>query len=271
MKRLSLFLLFSLFFIGMYSQDYQLFWHDEFNYHGKPDKEKWNFEKGFIRNLEEQYYTSRRKNARVKDGRLFLTALKEKYRNRNFEAGASNWKYYTHFANYTSASINTKNKFEIKYGRIEVRAKLPAGKGVWPAIWMLGADFDEKGWPNTGEIDIMEHVGKAPDEIHATVHFPYNNSMGYDSKGTMKKINNPAEDFHVYSIDWDENKIDFLIDNEIYHSFRIADAGEENNPFRKPFYLIINLALGGNWAGEVDPEIFPQQFVIDYVRVFTKK
>ncbi len=255
----------------MYSQNYELIWQDEFEYHGKPNTEKWNFEKGFIRNLEKQYYTTRRKNIRVKDGKLIITARKEKYRNRNYKADSPNWKYYTHFADFTSASINTKGKFEVRYGRIDVRAKLPEGDGVWPAIWMLGADFDEVGWPNTGEIDIMEHVGKVPDEIHGTVHFPSNNINGYDSQAAVKKIKNAAADFHIYSIDWNEEKIDFLIDNEVYHSFQISEAGAENNPFRKPFYLIINLALGGNWAGEIDPEIFPQQFVIDYVRVFRRK
>lgn len=255
----------------MHAQNYELVWQDEFNYRGKPDPEKWNFENGFIRNLEKQYYTSRRKNAKVKNGKLFLTARKEKYRNRRFEADAENWRYNTHYSDYTSASITTQKKFEFQYGRVDVRAKLPHGKGVWPAIWMLGADFDEVSWPNAGEIDIMEHVGKAPDEIHSTVHFPWDNHNGYDSHGGIKKIENAAGKFHIYSVDWSEEKIDFLIDNEVFHSFQISEAGEENNPFRKPFYLIINLALGGNWAGEVDPGIFPQEFVIDYVRVFKRE
>lgn len=257
--------------LRMYSQKYELVWQDDFDYNGKPDPEKWNFEKGFVRNLEKQYYTSRRKNAIVQNGKLFLIARKEKYRNRNFQADSGNWRYNTRYSDYTSASVNTQKKFEFQYGRVDVRAQLPEGKGVWPAIWMLGADFDEVSWPNAGEIDIMEHVGKAPDEIHSTVHFPWDNYSGYDSHGAMKKIDNAAGEFHIYSMEWNEEKIDFLIDNEVFHSFQVSEAGEENNPFRKPFYLILNLALGGNWAGEVDPDIFPQHFVIDYIRVFKRK
>lgn len=255
----------------MHAQNYELFWQDEFNYKGKPDPEKWNFEKGFIRNLEKQYYTSRRRNAKVNYGKLILTAHKEKYRNRKYKADSDNWRNNTRYSEYTSASMNTKGKFEFQYGRVDVRAQLPRGHGVWPAIWMLGADFEKVDWPKSGEIDIMEHVGKAPDEIHATVHFPWDNDIGYNSQGTMEKINDAEGKFHIYSVDWNEEKIDFIIDNKVFHSFQISKAGEEDNPFRKPFYLIINLALGGNWAGKIDPEIFPQEFIIDYVRVFKRK
>jgi len=252
----------------MNSQNYTLIWNEEFNYSGKPDPEKWNYETGFIRNLEEQIYTKRRKNVRVKNANLELIARREVYKNKRFNPKIKNYRINTETSDYTSGSIHTKGKFEFRYGRVEVRAKLPSGNGVWPAIWMLGANFEEIEYPYAGEIDIMEYVGKVSDEIHATVHFPWKNEAGIKSNGGTTPVYNPSEEFHVYSVNWTSEKIEFLIDNSIYHSFQIDDAGDENNPFRKPFYLILNLALGGNWAGTVDPEIFPQKFIVDYVRVY---
>ncbi len=257
-----------LFFINMNSQAYKLIWNEEFNHSGKPDPEKWNFETGFIRNLEEQIYTKRRKNIRVRNEKLEIIARKENYKNKRFNPKIKNYRINTEMAEYTSASINTRGKFEFKYGRVEVRAKLPSGNGVWPAIWMLGANFEEIEYPYAGEIDIMEHVGKKANEVHATVHFPWDNAAGIKSNGGSIIIDNPSEEFHVYSVNWTSEKIEFLIDNSLYHSFDIDQAGNEQNPFRKPFYLILNLALGGNWAGPADPNIFPQKFVIDYVRVY---
>jgi beta-glucanase (GH16 family) len=254
--------------LHMSSQNYELVWSDEFNSSGRPDPEKWNYETGFIRNLEEQIYTKRKKNVRIKDGKLELTALKEKYRNRRFDPEVKNYRINTHYSNYTSGSINTKDKFEFTYGRVDVRAKLPSGNGVWPAIWMLGANFDEIEYPFAGEIDIMEHVGKSPEEIHATLHYPWDNHNGIKSDGGPTSVGSPSDKYHVYSVNWNEDKIEFLIDNSVYHSFNIDNAGSSHNPFRKPFYLILNLALGGNWAGPVDPEIFPQKFLVDYVRVY---
>ncbi|WP_231896399.1 glycoside hydrolase family 16 protein [Gramella sp. MAR_2010_147] len=250
------------------AQNYQLVWSDEFLDTGKPDPEKWNYETGFIRNLEEQIYTKRKKNVLIKNGKLELIAKKEHFKNKRFDPNIKNYRINTESSNYTSGSINTKDKFEFKYGRVEVRAKLPEGNGVWPAIWMLGANFEEIEYPYAGEIDIMEHVGVEPNEIHATVHYPWDNPQGIKSSGGVKAISNPSKKFHVYSVNWTSEKIEFLIDNSLYYSFDIDQAGSKNNPFRKPFYLILNLALGGNWAGEVDKEIFPQKFLVDYVRVY---
>lgn len=250
------------------SQNYRLVWADEFNNSGRPDSNKWNYETGFIRNLEEQIYTKRKKNVGVRNGTLEIIAHKEEFDNKRYDPNIKNYRINTRSADYTSGSINTKDKFEFRYGRVEVRAKLPHGNGVWPAIWMLGANFDDIEYPLAGEIDIMEYVGKVPNEIHSTVHFPWDNKNGIKSSGGTTKLDMPYEDFHIYSVNWTPEKIEFLIDNSVYHSFRIDDAGIKTNPFRKPFYLIINLALGGNWAGEVDPGIFPQKFLIDYVRVY---
>lgn len=252
----------------MRSQGYKLVWADNFDFQGKPDPEKWNYETGFIRNLEEQIYTKRKKNSSIKNGKLEIIALKEDFKNKNFDPEIQNYRYNTPSSEYTSASLNTKDKFEFKYGRVEVRAKLPSGAGLWPAIWMLGANFDEIEYPKAGEIDIMEHVGIAPNEVHATVHFPWDNPGGIRSNSGTTKVDSPSEEFHIYSVNWTSEKIEFLLDNSVYHSFQIDKAGKENNPFHKPFYIIINLALGGNWPGPIDPDIFPQKFIIDYVRVY---
>ena len=253
------------------SQNYELVWSDEFNYSGKPDPEKWSYEIGFIRNLEEQIYTKRKKNVRVKNGNLELTAHKENFKNKRYDPEVKNYRINTASSDYTSGSIHTQDKFEFKYGRVDVRAKLPEGNGVWPAIWMLGANFEEIEYPLAGEIDIMEFVGIEPNEIHGTVHFPWDNHSGIKADGGTYSLKNISEEFHVYSLNWTKDKIEFLVDNQKFHEFEIDNAGLDRNPFRKPFYLILNFALGGNWAGEVDPDIFPQKFLIDYVRVYKLK
>lgn len=263
-----IFIFISLYNLSVSAQNYQLIWNDDFSISGKPDPEKWNYETGFIRNLEEQIYTSRKKNVRVSDGKLEITALKENFKNNRYDPTVKNYRINTPYSDYTSGSINTKDKFEFKYGRVEIRAKLPKGNGVWPAAWMLGANFEEIEYPYAGEIDIMEHVGIQPDEVHATVHFPWDNRNGIKSNGGTKTVKDPSENYHIYSVSWTPNFIEFLIDNESYHIFQIDNAGDKNNPFRKPFYLILNLALGGNWPGPVDPDILPQKFLIDYVRVY---
>ncbi len=135
---------------------------------------------------------------------------------------------------------------------------------------MLGVNFEEVDYPQSGEIDIMEHVGIEPDQIHGTVHFPAEDSKKIKSDGGNTILEDVSEHFHIYSVDWTYDKIEFLIDNKVYHSFKIEEAGSNNNPFRKPFYLILNLALGGNWAGKVDPDILPQKFLVDYVRVYQR-
>ena len=270
MRILFLFLFLLNFSENMNAQDYELFWNEEFDYSAKPDPDKWSFEEGFIRNLEEQYYTSRRKNVRLRNGKLEIIARRESFKNRNFKLDSTNYRLNKERAEYTSGSIETKGKFDFQYGRVEVKAKLPKGKGVWPAIWMLGVDFDELGWPATGEIDLMEHVGKVPGEIHGTVHFPSNHKNGYTSNGTTIILEDPAKNFHVYAIDWNEERIQFLVDKKVYRTFTLNEAGLENNPFRKAFFIKLNLALGGNWAGKIDDKILPQKFIIDYIRVYKK-
>ncbi len=206
-------------------------------------------------NNELQFYTNAdTSNAKVKDGKLIITARKEQKENRK----------------YTSARLITKDKAEFKYGRIEIRAKLPSGRGTWPAIWMLGKNRVEAGWPLCGEIDIMEHVGYDKDSIHGTIHTLAYNHMKGTQKGKAIFIENPYNAFHIYTIEWTAEKIDFLVDGVIYNHIANEHLSEKEWPFDQPFYLILNLAVGGNWGGKkgIDETVFPASMEIDYVRVY---
>ena len=234
---------------------WKLVWSDEFNGKGLVDSSKWGYEKGFIRNNEAQYYTAARtENARMEGGRLIIEGRKEPFDK----------------AQYTAASINTRGKFALTYGRVEVRAKLPRGRGMWPAIWMLGTNIGEIGWPRCGEIDIMEFVGFAPDKVHATVHWYDREAKRHTSKGTALDGQKPSEDFHIYAVEWFADRMDFYYDQTKYFTYPISAAGKEGNPFDKPHYLLINLAIGGGWGGQkgIDDSIFPQRYEIDYVRIY---
>lgn len=197
-------------------------------------------------NNERQIYS--KKNVEVKDGHLVLTA--------SFDG-----------ITYTSGKINTKENIEFQYGTIEVRAKLATGEGIWPAIWMLGNDISEVGWPKSGEIDIMEYVGKNPHEIHTTLHTPDSNGQSINTKITT--IETVEDGFHIYKCHWTKDFIKFYIDEVLVYTFSPEVKDESTWPFDKPSYLLLNLAVGGNFGGpEVDDAIFPQEFSIDYVRIF---
>jgi beta-glucanase (GH16 family) len=250
--------------------EWALVWSDEFDYKGPPDPTKWTYEDGFVRNEEAQYYTRRLENARVEDGCLAIEGRREEYPNPGYREGSGHWRSRAKTASYTSASVTTSGKASWRYGRVEVRARLPQGRGVWPAIWTLGDSYRTEGWPRCGEIDIMEFVGKDPGLIHATVHFARNG--GHGSSHEQHKVDAPWEDFHVYAMEWFPDRMDFFYDATRIRSFRLDDAGEgPDNPFRKPHYLILNLALGGSWGGEIDNAALPQRFLIDYVRVYRQK
>ncbi len=196
-------------------------------------------------NNERQIYT--KENVEVKDGKLIIIATKE---------GDI----------YKSGKITSKNKIEFQYGTIEVKAKLPKGYGLWPAIWMLGEDISEVGWPRCGEIDIMEYVGKEPHIIYNSLHTPRSFGNTINSKKTC--ISAIEEGYHLYKSVWTKEKIDFYIDNQLTYSFNPITKDKDHWPFDKPFYMIINLAIGGNFGGpEVDDSIFPKQFFIDYIKV----
>jgi len=235
---------------------WELVWSDEFDQDGLPDPEKWTHEEGFVRNREKQYYTREHaENARVEDGLLVIEARKEPY---------------AEGAEYTSASVTTKGKATWTYGRIEVRAKLPSGKGTWPAIWMLGTNIDEVGWPDCGEIDIMENVGFDPNTIHANIHTKAYNHVRGTAKGASLQIESPSEQFHVYAVEWFPDHMDFYVDDTKYFSFENEGTGPDVWPFDKPHYLILNLAIGGTWGGQqgIDDSAFPHRYEIDYVRVY---
>lgn len=233
---------------------WKLVWSDEFDGQGLPDPEKWDYEVGRVRNNEAQYYTrARSENTRVEEGRLIIEARKEAYQG----------------AQYTAGSL--KSKADWRYGRIEVRGQLPTGRGMWPAIWMMPSGRG-RGWPACGEIDIMENVGYDPDVIHGTVHTKsYNHTIG-TQKGGKIKADKPYDSLHVYAIQWDQQKIDFFFDDTRYFTFKNEGSGDDEWPFDKPFHLKLNIAVGGSWGGAkgIDDEIFPQRFVIDYVRVYER-
>ncbi len=238
-------------------KEYQLVWEDEFNEEGKPDAEKWNYENGYVRNNEKQYYTENIKNARVENGFLILEAHSEEIEGYKYSGG----------------SITTSDLVAWQYGKIEVKAKLPQGVGIWPAIWMLGENNKQVSWPKCGEIDIMEHVGFTKDTIYGTVHTEaYNHTIG-TSVGKGVFINNPYDEFHIYSIEWTSEKIDFMLDNIVYHSFKNEKKSVAEWPFDQKFNIKLNVAVGGSWGGQkgIDDSIFPQKMVVDYVRVYQLK
>lgn len=240
----------------------KLVWADEFDVDGSPDSSRWNYDLGngcpgncHWGNNELQYYTKDPANVRVEDGVLIIEAHKDSL------GGQA----------YTSTRIVSKNKGDWTYARIDVRAKLPKGRGTWPAIWMLSTDWKYGGWPESGEIDIMEHVGHDPGVVHGTIHTEAYNHMKQTQKEGMITIADAQEEFHIYSIDWTKNKIDFLVDNKLYHTVTRDPAEDFRGwPFDQRFHLIMNIAVGGNWGGAegVDESIWPQRMEVDYVRVY---
>ncbi|CCH01457.1 glycoside hydrolase family 16 [Fibrella aestuarina BUZ 2] len=237
----------------------KLVWADEFDKDGLPDPAKWGYDVGGNGwgNNELQYYTrARAENARVEKGNLIIEAIKEPYEGKA----------------YSSARLLTQNTATWTYGRVEVRAKLPAGRGTWPAIWMLGKNIATAGWPLCGELDIMEHVGYDQDVIHGTAHTQaYNHVKGTQKEGKTT-IATATSDFHVYAIDWTADTIAFSVDNQPYYSVSKSALGSQPAqwPFDQPFFLILNVAVGGNWGGAkgVDETIWPRRMEVDYVRVY---
>ncbi len=258
-------------------KDWKLVWSDEFSEPGLPNPAKWDYETGFVRNDEKQFYTrARKENARVEDGNLIIEARKERWKNPAFDPSAKAGKRGRRgpeFADYTSASLTTRGKAGWTRGRIEVRAKLPSGRGTWPAIWTLGKDIPEVGWPACGEIDIMEFVGFDPGVIHANVHTRKYNHVQKTGKGDKTALPDASETFHVYAVEWDADRLEFFVDDKEYFTFRNEGTGPDAWPFVKDQYLILNLAIGGAWGGQkgIDDAIFPARYSIDYVRVYQKE
>jgi hypothetical protein len=227
-----------------------LIWSDEFNTGTAPDPAKWNYDIGTGAsgwgNNELQYYTNRSVNVNISNGTLKIIARKESYSG----------------SNYTSARLLTRDKFSFKYGRIESRAKLPAGIGTWPAIWMLGSNIGTVGWPACGEIDIMEHVGSQFNKIYGTVHYP--GFSGGNAVGGTVNISNATTEFHIYAAEWNDTAIRFFVDGSLFFTF----ANNPSIPFNHNFFLLMNVAMGGNFGGAVDPAFSQAQMEVDYIRVY---
>ena len=240
-------------------------WSDEFDRPGLPDPAKWSYDVGGHGwgNRELQFYTEgRRENARVEDGRLIIEARREDWQGKP----------------YTSARLNSKASWT--YGRIDVRAKLPRGRGTWPAIWMLPVrgKYGKGGWPDNGEIDIMEHVGFDPGVVHGTIHSRAYNHVDRTQRGKNTTVADAQDAFHVYSASWTPQSIVVSVDHVSYFSFdneRLSNpqADWRHWPFDKDFRILLNVAVGGNWGGQkgVDESIWPQRLEVDYVRVFQLK
>jgi beta-glucanase (GH16 family) len=238
---------------------YELVWNDEFDYNGPPDPKKWENEVGGNGwgNNELQYYT-KSGNVFVDNGKMIITAKLEEVGGRKV----------------TSTRIRTAKKGDWVYGKVEVCAKIPSGLGTWPAIWMLPTDWKYGGWPASGEIDIMEHVGYDPNALVMSVHTESYNHVKRTQKSKSVKHAGMINDFHVYSIEWLPDKIKFFYDGELQYTYK-PSAYKDNStykewPFDRRFHLLINLAFGGNWGGArgVDYNILPVNYEIDYVRVF---
>lgn len=227
-----------------------LVWSDEFDVDGPPNPENWGYNIGRGNNGwgngESQYYTDRPENVRVENGNLIITAQREVFSG----------------ADYTSARITTEDKFEFTFGRIDIRAKLPIGGGTWPALWMLGEDYATNTWPACGEIDIMEHVGNQQNTIFSSLHFPGNS--GGDAVSQSIVEDNVSTEFHEYSAIWSPETIRFFVDGVLYHTF----ANSDGIPFNDDFFLIFNVAMGGNFGGNIDPAFNSSSMEVDYVRVY---
>lgn len=246
---------------------YTLVWSDEFNTTNgsQPDASKWNYDTGGNGwgNNELEYYTSRAQNAQIQNGNLVITAQQEIYTGPD---GVTR--------NYTSARLKTQNLFSQAYGRFEARIKIPKGQGIWPAFWMLGNDISSAGWPQCGEIDIMENIGKEPGTIHGSLHGPSTVALTSDMTSSISLAagQNFSDDFHLYAVEWEPGSVRFYVDANLYATFTSSQwpAGGKW-VFDHPFFIILNVAVGGNWPGPPDAtSTFPQTMLIDYVRVYKK-
>jgi beta-glucanase (GH16 family) len=249
------------------AQKDRLLWADEFDgaTGSSPDAAKWDFDIGVGQNgwgnNELEYYTNRPQNAFLDgDGHLVIKAIKE-----TFTSGSVT-------RNYTSARLVTRGKFEQAYGRFEARIKLPFGQGIWPAFWMLGNNINSVGWPTCGEVDIMENIGREPSINHGSLHGPnYSGGNSLTAVFTLPNGKALADDFHVFAIEWEPREIRFYVDDVLYQTRRAAElTGNKRWVYDHPFYLLLNVAVGGDWPGAPDATtIFPQTMMVDYVRVYT--
>lgn len=243
-----------------FAQEGSLVWSDEFNGSGSPDSANWTFDLGSNGwgNNEIQEYTNSTKNARQENGVLVIEAVKS----------GSSW---------TSARVISKNLHSFTYGRVVFRAKIPAGTGTWPALWMLGANIDSVGWPACGEIDVMENKGKEPGLIHSSIHVPSN--YGNSVITRTRRVKSSVSEFHLYEANWKPDRIEFSIDNKLLFTYKPEVLNSSTWPFDKPCFLIMNIAMGGNWGSSpkfetnglkngIDPSINKVRMEVDFVRIY---
>ncbi len=233
---------------------YSLVWAEEFD-GAALNSANWNYETGATGwgNNELQFYRNDPGNVRVENGRMIITARKEQF------GGAE----------YTSARVTTKGKKEFQYGRIDIRAKLPKGQGIWPALWMLGANISQVGWPTCGETDIMELIGHQPNKVHGTAHWGTTPPSTYRTGTYTLTEGDFSQEYHVFSLIWVENSMQFLVDDQLYHTVNVGHVSPATYRHNAPFFFIANVAVGGNWPGSPDAStVFPQSMYVDYIRVF---
>ncbi|HEY6946419.1 MAG TPA: glycoside hydrolase family 16 protein [Candidatus Acidoferrum sp.] len=250
------------------AKGWTLVWSDEFNGPdgSAPDPKKWTYDlggKGWGNN-ELECYTSRLQNAQIQGGNLVITAQKESL---TCSDGVS--------SSYTSARLKTQGLFSQAYGRFEARIKIPAGQGIWPAFWMLGNNITSAGWPTCGEIDIMENIGKEPGTVHGSLHGPSTTAATSDATAPFSPPTGQAfaNDFHLYAVEWEPGVVRFYVDTNLYATFTQSQWPAGGTwVFDHPFFLLLNVAVGGTWPGSPDnTTVFPQQMLVDYVRVYTKQ
>lgn len=279
MKKTLLFLgiLFSA--IKLSAQEWKLVWSDEFDRNGSPDSLSWNFEEGFARNHEAQWY--QRENAWQENGKLIIEARREHRPNPTFRTGSRHWGQQREHIEYTSSCLTTAGKRQFLYGRMEVRARIPTAEGAWPAIWTLGSGME---WPSCGEIDQMEFY-RIDGQPHILANVAWGNDRHYSAVWNSRKVpfthftdldSEWAQHFHVWRMDWDTVSIRIYLDDELLNEVPLSETvngevGQYSNPFTKPQYILLNLALGGDNGGPIDDQAFPMRYEIDYVRVYQKE
>jgi len=249
-------------------EEWVLVWSDEFNQQdgAAPDSTKWSFAEGVGNNgwgnNELECYTKRPNNAVIQNGNLVIMARRETYAD---SSGVTR--------NFTSARLRTQESFSQAYGRFEARIKIPAGAGLWPAFWMLGNNIKSVGWPSCGEIDIMENIGKESSIVHGTIHGPgYSAAKSISAPYTLNGERRLADDYHLFAVEWEPNAIRFYVDNDLYATRTPADLPSGTNwVYDHPFFILLNLAVGGNWPGPPDATTsFPASMLVDYVRVYQR-
>ena len=258
------------------AQEWTLVWSDEFNVDGRPDESVWSFEQGFQRNHEDQWYQA--DNAWQQDGMLIIEARRDDRPNPLYRAGSRQWAAQRQRISYTSSCLHTRGKFDFLYGRMEVSARIPTAGGAWPAIWTLGNGME---WPSCGEIDVMEYyrINNVP---HILANAAWGNDRRFDAVWNSRrtpfshflgKDADWAQQFHLWRMDWNEQSIRIYLDDELLNEIPLSTTvngsiGQYVNPFTKPQYILLNLALGGDNGGTIDDTAFPMRYEIDYVRIF---